>query len=66
MTSRIDDRDYHQARAEAELLLAEASADPGIAVVHRELAALHKRKMMSIVENDDEPVKVQWLVIGGH
>ena len=66
MMSRLDDQTYHRARAEAELQLAEAASDPGIAMVHRELAALHKRQMMQIVERGDAPDKQQWVVVGGH
>lgn len=47
--SNSEDRDYHEARAEAELQLAEQSADPSVAMVHKELAALHKRRMIEIV-----------------
>lgn len=44
-----DDRYYHEARALAELRLAETATDPTIAMVHRELAALHRRRMIEIV-----------------
>ena len=43
-----EDRCYHEARALAEMQLAETAADPSIAMVHRELAALHRRKMIEI------------------
>lgn len=49
MRSRVDDRSYHEARALAESMLAEKCPDPEIALVHRELAALHRRKMIEIV-----------------
>lgn len=49
MKSRSMDRDYHEARAEAELRQAEEAGDPAIAAVHRELAALHRRRMLEIV-----------------
>jgi hypothetical protein len=48
--SRKNDREYHAARAKEELQRAEEASDPGIASVHRELAALHKRQMIEIVE----------------
>ena len=46
----LDDRTYHLERAEAELRLAEAAPDPSVALIHRQLAALHRRTMLSIVE----------------
>ena len=49
MVSRTNDRAYHEARAEAELQRAEEADDPAIAAVHKELAALHRRRMMEIV-----------------
>lgn len=49
MMSRTEDRTYHEGRAQAELKLAEETADPSIAMVHRELAALHRRRMFEIV-----------------
>ena len=49
MVSRSNDRAYHEARAEAELRRAEEATDPGIAAVNRELAALHRRRMLEIV-----------------
>jgi hypothetical protein len=51
----LDDRTYHLERAEAELRLAESATDPSIAMVHRQLAALHRRKMLSIVEETAAP-----------
>lgn len=47
----LDDRIYHRERAEAELSLAEASPDPSIALIHRQLAAMHRRKMLSIADH---------------
>lgn len=47
--SRDIDRKYHEARAETELKLAEEAANPSIGAVHRELAALHRRRMLEIV-----------------
>ena len=49
MKSRLNDRDYHERRARDELRWAEQATDPSIARVHRELAALHRRRMMEIV-----------------
>lgn len=49
MKSRSEDRSYHEARAQAELEIAESTSDPAVAMVHRELAALHRRRMMEIV-----------------
>lgn len=49
MKSRTDDRSYHEARALAELMLADTCVNPSIALVHRELAALHRRKLIEIV-----------------
>ena len=53
--SRNNDREYHAARAEDEMKLAEEAADPAVAAAHRELAILHKRRMMAVVE-EDEPI----------
>ena len=44
-----NDRSYHEARARVELRRAEEASDPAIAAVHRELAALHRRRMIEIV-----------------
>ena len=38
--ARINDRDYHQARALEELRRSEEADDPAVARIHRELAAL--------------------------
>jgi hypothetical protein len=46
---RLSDREYHEARALQELRWAEEADDPAIARVHRELAALHRRRMLEIV-----------------
>ena len=51
--SRRNDREYHEARAKDELRRAEEASDPAIANVHRELAALHRRQMMEIVEKPE-------------
>lgn len=47
--SRSNDRNYHEARAREEVRRAEEAAGPSIAAIHRELAALHRRRMMEIV-----------------
>jgi hypothetical protein len=47
--SRSNDRSYHESRAREELRRAEECTDPGVARLHRELAALHRRRMMEIV-----------------
>lgn len=64
MKPGVDDRSYHEARAEAELKLAEESADPAIANVHRELAALHRRRMMELV-HFGEPQLMGAPLVGG-
>ena len=50
MTLRTSDRSYHEARALDELQRAEEASDPAIARIHRELAALHRRQMLRVVE----------------
>ena len=47
--SRLSDREYHEARARQELQLADEASDPWIAKTHRELASLHRRRMLEIV-----------------
>ena len=49
MSRYIDDRTYHAARADDELRRAEEATDPAVIAVHRELAALHRRKMIEVV-----------------
>jgi len=44
-------REYHEARAREELERAEEASDPAIARVHRELAALHRRQMIEMVDS---------------
>ena len=51
--SRKDDRSYHAARTADELKRAEEATDPAVAAAHRELAALHRRKMMEIVDDPE-------------
>ena len=46
---RDEDRQYHETRALAELQLAEEAADRSVAQAHRELAALHRRKMIEVI-----------------
>ena len=62
MKSRNDDRSYHEARAAAELQLAESTSDPGIANVHRELAALHRRRMLEIVHIGEPQIEPRPLI----
>jgi hypothetical protein len=47
--SKETDREYHEARARQELERAEEASDPSVAQVHRELAALHRRRLVEIV-----------------
>ena len=47
--SHVSNRNYHLSRAEDELRLAGDAADPVVAKIHRQLAALHKRRMLEIV-----------------
>jgi hypothetical protein len=47
--SRSEDRNYHEARSLAELQRAEEAINPSIAQLHRELSALHRRRMMEII-----------------
>ena len=47
--SGMNDREYHERRARQELERADEASDPAVAAAHRELAALHKRRMMEIV-----------------
>lgn len=49
--STANDRSYHEARALDELQRADEAADPAVASAHRELAALHKRRMMEAVDD---------------
>jgi len=48
--SSMNDQSYHEARAQTELRLAEEATDPAVAQAHRELAALHKRQLIKMVE----------------
>ena len=56
------DRDYHEARAMEEFQRAEEASDPAIAKAHRELAALHRRKMMETVDPPPAkpPLGINW------
>ena len=47
--SKIADRTYHEERVHDELRRAQEAADPSAAQAHRELAALHRRRMLEIV-----------------
>jgi hypothetical protein len=53
MKSRSTDRSYHESRALDELRRAEEATDPAVASIHRELAALHRRQMLALVEEAD-------------
>lgn len=64
MVSSNEDREYHEARAEAELRRAEETSDPAIAAVHRELAALHRRRMIEIVHLGEPQIDPAPLVGG--
>jgi hypothetical protein len=64
MMSRSNDRSYHESRAQDELERAKESTDPGVAGLHRELAALHRRRMMEIVHLG-EPQRSPNPLIGG-
>lgn len=64
MKSRSIDRQYHEARAAAEMLRARESGDPAVAAVHRELAALHRRRMLEIVHLGEAQVAPSPLVGG--
>jgi hypothetical protein len=48
--TRESDRSYHEARVRDEIRRAEEAKDPSIAGVHRELAALHRRKMLELIQ----------------
>lgn len=62
--SRIEDREYHEARAKAELEAAEEASDPSVAAAHRELAALHRRRLMEIVHLGEAQPKPSPLIGG--
>lgn len=47
--SRSSHRSYHESRAKDEQQRAEEASDPSIARIHRELAALHRRRMIEII-----------------
>ncbi len=53
--SRNSNRSYHESRAEDELRQAEEASDPAVARIHRELAALHRRQMMAVVDEAARP-----------
>ena len=50
---RSCDRSYHEWRAREEAERADNAKDPSIAMIHRELAALHRRRMMEAVDNSN-------------
>ena len=45
----VSNHSYHESRAEDELRLAAAAHDPAVATIHRQLAALHRRRLIEIV-----------------
>jgi hypothetical protein len=53
MKSRSTDQSYHESRALDELRRAEEAVDPAVASIHRELAALHRRQMLALVDEAD-------------
>lgn len=55
--SRTSDRSYHEARARDELQRAEEATEPSIAAIHRELAALHRRKLISLADEPEAEVR---------
>lgn len=48
----MSDRHYHEWRARDELERAEEASDPAIANVHRELAALHRRRLIAPISDE--------------
>lgn len=64
MSKRPTDRSYHEARARDELRHADQCTDAGVASIHRELAALHRRRMMEIVHLGEPQVDPQPLIGG--
>jgi hypothetical protein len=60
--SRLTDREYHEARALQELKWAEEADDPAVAKVHRELAALHRRRTLEIVHIGEPQLRPMPLV----
>ena len=50
MGPSLSNREYHERRADDELLHAKEAASATAARIHRELAAMHRRKLLSIVE----------------
>ena len=47
----LDDRNYHLIRAEEERLRAEEATDPAVAKIHHQLSVLHRRKLMTMVDD---------------
>jgi hypothetical protein len=60
--SHSNDRAYHEARARDEMQRADEAQDPAIAKVHRELAALHRRRMVEIAHLGEPQLKPAPLV----
>ena len=48
--TRNDNRFYHLVRFEEELQRAEEATDPAVAKVHRDLAVLHRRQLLGVVD----------------
>ncbi len=51
---RNNDRNYHESRAREELERAEKATDPSIAMIHRELAPMHRRRMIASIDEIEE------------
>ena len=64
----LDYRNYHLIRAEEERRRADEATDPAVAKVHLELAILHRRRLMTVVDDVDRmlPPLRTWSVDTGH
>jgi hypothetical protein len=56
------DHSYHRIRARDELERARQASDPSIANIHRQLAALHRRRMLEIVHLGEPQVDPRPLI----
>ncbi len=45
---QLDDREYHEQRAQAETIRAHSAVDPSVARVHLALAKMHKERATGI------------------
>ncbi|MES2058913.1 MAG: hypothetical protein V4564_23440 [Pseudomonadota bacterium] len=45
---QLDDREYHEQRAQAETIRAHSALDPSVARVHRTLAKMHEERATGI------------------